>query len=192
MPTITDQDTTTVADVFPEKGAPKQTPISTQDLVKEHTQLSTLNESMDAYDELTSTTQTLRRVMLDKFLPDALNLDMSVNANTDALMYKSQAAFVAEVRQLLNDVDASAKNHVSIKLKRVDLEQQQANHIDPAELLKAIKLTRPIQVNITSPQPSVEEIETKLEERLAAAGGEILDTELELGGNQLPVQTTEE
>lgn len=154
--------------------------------------LASLEDTMRNFDNTTHTTMTLRRALINKFLPEALNLDMQVTKATDPDMYQGQARFLSEVRQLLNDMDSTTKGHVQTKLKRVDLDQQRDNKIDPAALLAAIKLTQPLEINLNVVQPSHEEIDSKLEQRLAETGDSILDTELEMGGNNLPVEADEQ
>ena len=183
--------------VFDEPTAPTPADVvASQEPTMESVQasLQTLNDSMLHFDDTTRSTQEIRRALVNKFLPDVMNLDMRVDRGTDPDLYQSQARFISEMRQLLNDLDSTAKNHVNVKLKRTDMEQQHANSIDPAAILAAIKLNQPLQVNVTAtvPQPSKEEITEKLEKQMQAAGDQILDTELEIGGNQLPVEENEE
>ena len=183
--------------VFDEPTAPTPADVvASQEPTMESVQasLQTLNDSMLHFDDTTRSTQEIRRALVNKFLPDVMNLDMRVGRGTDPDLYQGQARFISEMRQLLNDLDSTAKNHVNVKLKRTDMEQQHANSIDPAAILAAIKLNQPLQVNVTTtvPQPSKEEITEKLEKQMQAAGDQILDTELEIGGNQLPVEENDE
>lgn len=183
--------------VFDEPTAPTPADVvASQEPTMESVQasLQTLNDSMLHFDDTTRSTQEIRRALVNKFLPDVMNLDMRVDRGTDPDLYQGQARFISEMRQLLNDLDSTAKNHVNVKLKRTDMEQQHANSIDPAAILAAIKLNQPLQVNVTTtvPQPSKEEITEKLEKQMQAAGDQILDTELEIGGNQLPVEENDE
>lgn len=183
--------------VFDEPTAPTPADVvASQEPTMESVQasLQTLNDSMLHFDDTTRSTQEIRRALVNKFLPDVMNLDMRVDRGTDPDLYQGQARFISEMRQLLNDLDSTAKNHVNVKLKRTDMEQQHANSIDPAAILAAIKLNQPLQVNVTAtvPQPSKEEITEKLEKQMQAAGDQILDTELEIGGNQLPVEENDE
>ena len=183
--------------VFDEPTAPTPADVvASQEPTMESVQasLQTLNDSMLHFDDTTRSTQEIRRALVNKFLPDVMNLDMRVDRGTDPDLYQGQARFISEMRQLLNDLDSTAKNHVNVKLKRTDMEQQHANSIDPAAILAAIKLNQPLQVNVTTtvPQPSKEEIAEKLEKQMQAAGDQILDTELEIGGNQLPVEENDE
>lgn len=183
--------------VFDEPTAPTPADVvASQEPTMESVQasLQTLNDSMLHFDDTTRSTQEIRRALVNKFLPDVMNLDMRVDRGTDPDLYQGQARFISEMRQLLNDLDSTAKNHVNVKLKRTDMEQQHANSIDPAAILAAIKLNQPLQVNVTTtvPQPSKEEITEKLEKQMQVAGDQILDTELEIGGNQLPVEENDE
>lgn len=146
---------------------------------------SSLQGSMKNFDDTTAATNELRYALINKFLPEIWSFDLT-DKSVDSETLQSQARFFSEVRQLLNDIDSSMKNHVTVKMKNVDMEHQHENTISPAELLAAIRLKQPMQP-IAGNRPSADEVDRQLEARFKADGGEILDTELEMGGNNLPV-----
>lgn len=149
-----------------------------------------LLQSMRNYDDITERNQVLRQQMIEKILPHILKMDMTVDEDTDPDIYQGKSRFISEARQLLNDSDAAAKNHVAVKLKRTDMDQQRETAIDVAKILSMFKLNSPMQLP-PSQQLSDDELATKLDERLADTDP-ILDTELEMGGNQLPVQVSDD
>ena len=152
--------------------------------------ISTLANSMINYDQTATTTQELRRAFVNKFMPDVLNLDMRVDASTDAKQFEAQTRFMEVFRQTLNDMESSAKNHIGMKLKQKDIEQQQEGNINAAELLAAIKLNNTILTKQV--EQHADDIEKELQHEFEASGAEILDTELEIGGNRLPVHGNED
>lgn len=148
-----------------------------------HAELNTLAQSMKHFDETVSSTQDLRRALANKMMPAVMAMDLDDTSDPDVTLGKSK--FLAEYRQLLNDMDGSAKTHIGIKLKQKDMEDQHANSINAAELLAAVKLNNDIltqRVNQTNP----EELSKLVEDRLVGTDETILDSELQLGGNSLP------
>ena len=149
--------------------------------------LMSLQDSMRNLDTAVLETQEVRRALLNKFLPEVLSLDMKVNAETDPDQYASQTRLIEQTRQLLNDIDNSAKNHVAAKLKQKDLDNQAEASINIAELLKEVKINQGWgNDNLCSPAFKSEELDDLLDEKCDEAGCVVLDTELEMGTNNLP------
>lgn len=159
-------------------------------LPEEQDYLKSLEDTMLHLDNSTATTQSVRNQMLKKLLPvvDALDIETGLAADPDLL--QAQSRLVSEVRGLLNDIDSSAKNQVSIKLKKSDLDTQKQSSINAAEILAQLKLTNDImikQIAGDTSAPSQEEIEQHLEKEFASSELDIPDTELEVGGSMLPI-----
>ena len=150
--------------------------------------LITLEGSMKNLDYMTTKTQNIRETLLDKFLPQVLNLDMTVRADTDPDQYASQTRFIEQTRQLLNDIDSSAKNHLTMKMKQSDMEAQQQSQVNIVELLSKIQInTASWNKNDGSAVvPSEAELASALEKRGTELGCKVLDTELTVGESQLP------
>ena len=155
----------------------------TKEAVEAH--LVTLNESMHEYDLRTAETQEMRRALLAKLFPQAMNLDMSVEAGTDPDLYAAQSRFLERVTSLLNDVDTSARNQVNMKLKQTDMENQNANTINAAEFLSQIKAAHG-WIDNNTPVQTEEDIEKAAKAAFDDNHVAILDTEMEEGVNQLP------
>ena len=81
-----------------------------------------LEQSMLEYDHATNETQELRRALVAKLMPAVMKLDLNVDASSDPDLVASQSRVIEQARQLLNDIDSSAKNHVNVKLKKSDIE----------------------------------------------------------------------
>lgn len=159
-------------------------------LPEEQDYLKSLEDTMLHLDNSTTTTQSVRNQMLKKLLPvvDALDIETGLAADPDLL--QAQSRLVSEVRGLLNDIDSSAKNQVSIKLKKSDLDTQKQSSINAAEILSQLRLTNDLivkQVAGNPTLPSKEEIEQHLENEFASSELDIPDTELEVGGSMLPI-----
>lgn len=152
-----------------------------------------LTDALKNLDETTEYTQDIRRTLINKFLDPVLNMDMTQDAKQDAEEYEAYNAMINTVRQLLNDVDTTTARHVNVKLKKIDLDQQRENNFDIAQLLASIKLTdtKWIQTN-NKEKINYDDIENRLEEKFNELEDDILETELELGGSNLPKKEDEE
>lgn len=147
--------------------------------------LKTLQNSFDAYDAATVSTQEIRRQLMVKFLPEVMNLDMKVTDKTDPDLYASKTKLLDSFSKLLNDIDGSAKNHLSMKMKSQEQETNQLNAINAAELLSQIKANR-INLGASKVVQSESEIDEMVEKKFKNEGCIVLETELEMGGNNLP------
>ena len=147
--------------------------------------ISNFQDAMSNYDTTTLITAQVRQKLLTKLLPNALEMDMSVTAKTDPELYSAQTKLYGELRQLLNDMDASAQKHVATKLKQKDQETNEMNAINAAELLKHIKLTGGFPVS-DHPRLSEAEVEKAIQEQFKEKGCIVLDTELIVNDCQLP------
>lgn len=149
--------------------------------------LTTLADSMLAYDNTTLETQEMRRAMVSKLMPAILKIDLNIDDTTDADLLASKSRFIEQGRQLLNDLDSAAKNQVNIKLKKSDLEQQKQSNLEIAKLLQQVKLDA---WKVNDPNTPVVQNETELAEALETkcteAGCVVLDSELDKEDRRLP------
>ena len=99
-----------------------------------------LEQSMLEYDHATNETQELRRALVAKLMPAVMKLDLNVDASSDPDLVASQSRVIEQARQLLNDIDSSAKNHVNVKLKKSDIENNHQSNMEIAKLLQKIKI----------------------------------------------------
>lgn len=150
--------------------------------------VSTLVDSMREYDNVTNSTQELRRALVAKVIPSILAMDMSTTDSTDPDLFASKARYLEQGRQLLNDLDSAAKNHVNVKLKKTDIEQQHQSNLEIAKLLQQIKLDQ-WQPDPNRPLVNNEaELEQALEHRCATGDCEVLPSELALDDRKLPTE----
>lgn len=153
------------------------------------TNIKDIVKSMDTFDRSTVNTQRMREMLADKLMNTAMNLDLSdiTDADTSAAM----TGIVNAARSVLNDIDKSAKDHVSTKLKQKDTETSAAA-VDIASFLSKVKTTfEPTESgNVTVPTKA--DVDKILDEKMKEDGTVILDTELELGGGMLPQKKSEE
>lgn len=154
--------------------------------------VSTLQASMERYDAAVTDTLATRQLLSNKFLGDILSLDMKDDPKADALMYQAKSKFIAEYRGLLNDIDNANRNHVGIKLKQKDLDNQQQANINAAELLRQVKLLGNIQTTEIDTAAANAQAEEKLEDIFEQNHMEVLDTEIVQGNGNLPELKTEE
>lgn len=154
--------------------------------------VSTLQASMERYDAAVTDTLATRQLLSNKFLGDILSLDMKDDPKADALMYQAKSKFIAEYRGLLNDIDNANRNHVGIKLKQKDLDNQQQANINAAELLRQVKLLGNIQTTEIDTATANAQAEEKLEDIFEQNHMEVLDTEIVQGNGNLPELKTEE
>lgn len=154
--------------------------------------VTTLQASMERYDAAVTDTLATRQLLSNKFLGDILSLDMKDDPKADALMYQAKSKFIAEYRGLLNDIDNANRNHVGIKLKQKDLDNQQQANINAAELLRQVKLLGNIQTTEIDTSAANAQAEEKLEDIFEQNHMEVLDTEIVQGNGNLPELKTEE
>lgn len=154
--------------------------------------VTTLQASMERYDAAVTDTLATRQLLSNKFLGDILSLDMKDDPKADALMYQAKSKFIAEYRGLLNDIDNANRNHVGIKLKQKDLDNQQQANINAAELLRQVKLLGNIQTTEIDTAAANAQAEEKLEDIFEQNHMEVLDTEIVQGNGNLPELKTEE
>lgn len=147
--------------------------------------LADLARSMSNFDRTVYTTGEVRQQLLQKLLPTAMEMDMTVSRSTDPDLYAAQTRLYGEVRQLLNDMDASARQHTATKLKQKDQENDTLNAINAAELLNHIKLSGGVPVS-NVPQPSQEEIDKAIAEQFKERGCLVLESELVENDRQIP------
>lgn len=153
-------------------------------------QIDSLMASMGQYDKNTVNTQIIRQKLANKLLNNVLKMDLNVVATTNPDLFAAQAKMIAEARGLLNDMDNSSRNHTAIKLKQKDTETQADAVLNAAELLTKIKLT--VAAEPTGNTQSADVIEDAIEHQFEENGCVVLDTELEMGGNNLPHKKEEE
>ena len=154
--------------------------------------VTTLQASMERYDAAVTDTLATRQLLSNKFLGDILSLDMKDDPKADPLMYQAKSKFIAEYRGLLNDIDNANRNHVGIKLKQKDLDNQQQANINAAELLRQVKLLGNIQTTEIDTAAANAQAEEKLEDIFEQNHMEVLDTEIVQGNGNLPELKTEE
>ena len=116
-----------------------------------------------------------------------MKLDLSVDASSDPDLVASQSRVIEQARQLLNDIDSSAKNHVNVKLKKSDIENNHQSNMEIAKLLQKIKIDvmNPNDPNRPLVQ-SEEELNKLLDKKCEENGCVVLDTELGMEDRQLP------
>lgn len=153
-------------------------------------QIDSLMASMGQYDKNTVNTQIIRQKLANKLLNNVLKMDLNVVATTNPDLFAAQAKMIAEARGLLNDMDNSSRNHTAIKLKQKDTETQADAVLNAAELLTKIKLT--VAAEPTGNTQSEDVIEDAIKHQFEENGCVVLDTELEMGGNNLPHKKEEE
>lgn len=153
--------------------------------------VDSLERSMINFDSTVEYTSSIRDQMLAKLMKSFNDLQLETNSMADPDLMSAQSRLLEQIRGLLNDMDASTKNHVNIKLKKTDIDNQHQSNINAAELLAQLKLTNDNftrQVTMHTITPSDSEIEARLAERIENATDmpDIPDTELEVGGSKLP------
>lgn len=149
--------------------------------------ITTLADSMQAYDNTTLETQELRRALVNKIMPAILKIDLNIDDSTDPDLFASTSRFIEQGRQLLNDLDSAAKNQVNIKLKKTDLEQQKQSNLEIAKLLQQVKLDSWKANDPNTPLVQNEaELAEALEHKCTEAGCVVLDTELDKEDRRLP------
>ena len=132
-------------------------------------------------------TQELRRALVAKLMPAVMKLDLNVDASSDPDLVASQSRVIEQARQLLNDIDSSAKNHVNVKLKKSDIENNHQSNMEIAKLLQKIKIDvmNPNDPNRPLAQ-SEEELNELLDKKCEENGCVVLDTELGMEDRHLP------
>ena len=152
--------------------------------------VASLTETMRNYDYTVTSTQELRQSLINKIVPAALELDLKVDMGTDPDVYASQVRLIEQARQLLNDREKSAKDHVTTKLKKSDLDQQKQSNLEIAKLLQQIKLDSWSVQDPNKPLVQTEEeLAAALDQKCAEKGCKVLDTELAKGEGMLPVKS---
>ena len=144
-------------------------------------------QSMFEYDHATNEAQELRRALVAKLMPAVMKLDLNVDASSDPDLVASQSRVIEQARQLLNDIDSSAKNHVNVKLKKSDIENNHQSNMEIAKLLQKIKIDvmNPNDPNRPLVQ-SEEELNELLDKKCEENGCVVLDTELGMEDRHLP------
>lgn len=167
--------------------APKQTNNVLEDYIapyKQDDDISSLDGSMRKYDSNTISTQILRQKLLQKILPNVMNLNLDESSETDPDMYEAKAKLISEARALLNDMDAVSNKHINTKLKQKDSETQANMAFNAADLLNKIKLSAfEEKGTIVLDRDKIEE---KLQDKFDESNSVILDSELEESKNMLP------
>lgn len=147
-------------------------------------------DSMNIYDQVTINTQRHREELAKKVLTEAMHADLD---ETDSELLQAKLAIVNAARSVLNDIDKAAKDHVSTKLKKKDTENAAAANINMAAFLAKIQTTAgTMNTSGSIVLQSEQEIEAALEKKFDDDGVIVLDTELEMGDNQIPATKTEE
>lgn len=144
---------------------------------------------MNNLDTTVTSTQEIRQALLEKLVPAALKIKLDIDEGTNSDLLASETRFIEQVRQLLNDQDNAAKNHASMKLKKVEQEDQQKTRINVVELLGQIQANTAAWRSNDPNTPviqSEEELELELAKVAKANAIEVLDTELETSSNNLP------
>ena len=146
-----------------------------------------LEQSMLEFDHATNETQELRRALVAKLMPAVMKLDLNVDSSSDPDLVASQSRVIEQARQLLNDIDSSAKNHVNVKLKKSDIENNHQSNMEIAKLLQKIKIDvmNPNDPNRPLVQ-SEEELDKLLDKKCEENGCVVLDTELGMEDRHLP------
>lgn len=148
------------------------------------TNIESLADSMKQYDKNVINIQITRQKLANKLMDAVMNMDLNVGEHADPDTVIAKSKILAEARGLLNDLDSSAKNHTATKLKYKDSETQANAVFNAADLLSKIKIS--IDSNAATAPTSVADIESGIEKQFTEKGCDILETELETGGNKLP------
>lgn len=146
-------------------------------------QINNILESMNVYDRNHINTQIMREKLANKLMNAAMNADLD---DADAESRDVTLHLVTEARNILNDLDKAARDNVAIKLKKKDTENAEASNINMAEFLAKIKVNDMQQFDQGTIVQSADEINRNLEIIEKSKDINILDTELETGGNMLP------
>jgi len=109
--------------------------------------------------------------------------DIDLNEH-NAEMFQAKLEAINTAKNLLNDLDKAAKDHVTVKLKQKDTETNATAGINIAEFLTKIKMTD--NMNSGTAVQTKEQIEKALDQQFEDRGTVVLDSELEMGGNMLP------
>lgn len=165
-------------------------------LAPEQPYIAALEESMLHFDQSIATTQDMRRKILEKLLPSIESMEVETSFAADPDLFQAQSRFISEIRGLLNDIDTSAKTQVSVKLKKTDMDTQHQSSINAAEILAQLKLNNDILVKQVTAKNSTTlneaDIEKQIESRFIESGANIPETELEMGGSNLPAHNKED
>lgn len=185
-PVLLDPDTVDYNNCDPFTGVENQNPVSPSSN-NNKMELSTLEDSFAILDATTVRTQNTRDYILDKLIPVISNFKLDVSVETDPELYQAQARMIDQARQLLNDCDATARNHTNLKLKKTAIDDQREATVNVVEVLSQIKLN-----NAAWNVGDVNKPAFGTEEELASALQEatkdevILDGELEFSPGKLP------
>ena len=175
-----------------EKLATEDAPEQPVDVSMEEVQASLMDisEIMLKQETRATKTQVLRERLLDNLTPVVMSMKISPNDKgwgvDDSL---ARTSILSEYRSLLNDMESSDKNLLNSRIKLKDIETAKNNGITAAEFFAQLKLHGQGQNasgTVVVEQPSQAEIESKLNKILDEGNLVISDSELTIGGNQLP------
>lgn len=149
-----------------------------------------LEESLQQYDQSTIDTNSIRKQIIDKLYPVMLDTDFKADDKTDPELYTAKSKMLGELRQLLNDTDASRYKHASLKLKKKENEDSNRVSVDVVEILRKVKLGAFPSGDVVINNPS--EAESIIDETLTKQGCVIMDTELTQDKSGLPERETDD
>lgn len=158
-------------------------PISVQydNVYNSDTSIQSIVDSMNVYDKNVINTQRAREALATRLVEVAADIDLD---ESNAEMFQAKLEAINTAKNLLNDLDKAARDHVTTKLKQKDTDTNAAAGVNIAEFLSKIKLTNDIS-NGTAVQ-TTDQIEQHLNQQFEDTGVIVLDSELEMGGNMLP------
>ena len=145
------------------------------------TKIKDILDSMGVYDRNVINTQRAREALAAKLVEIASDIDLNEH---NAEMFQAKLEAINTAKNLLNDLDKAAKDHVTVKLKQKDTETNATAGINIAEFLTKIKMTD--NMNSGTAVQTKEQIEKALDQQFEDRGTVVLDSELEMGGNMLP------
>ena len=151
------------------------------------TKIKDILDSMGVYDQNVINTQRAREALASKLVEIASDIDLNEH---NAEMFQAKLEAINTAKNLLNDLDKAAKDHVTVKLKQKDTETNATAGINIAEFLTKIKMTDNISSGTVV--QTKDQIEKALDKQFEERGTVVLDTELEMGGNMLPKEQKEE
>lgn len=152
--------------------------------------LVSLEDAMMNFDTVVNVTQDMRHKLLKKMARALNDMEMETSFASDPDVFQAQSRFISEFRGLLNDIDTSSKNQINVKLKKSDIEAQHQSNFNAAEVLAYFRLQdrKPVEQvtanNLALPDEAT--IEQNIQQRFEQENLKIPETELELGGSNLP------
>lgn len=151
-----------------------------------------LTESLADMDSTLQTTSDFRSKMIGELGAKLSTMDFTVDEKSDPDLVQAKARLLSEFRQLMNDHDSNKVTRVKILSKQKDLEDANRARISAVDILCQISLNQKRETPMDVPNKNIEEVEAQIDKVLKDQGCIVLDTELEMGGNQLPEKKEED